>query len=212
VNRVLFALLASFAAASAFAKSTLAPTVTFVSPCECHGFHGKNRWVTKTDLSPVPLDKSAIQSVTPSQIYAWEGPGPTVELTRYTEARMPAEQKWYALTGRLVGLKVEADGDIHIALEDANGNRVGTVSAEIPVGLKWCEIRQTVFSWTMQSFPFSLKTSKKLKLREPHVITVIGKAFYDVGHAPADHSNRRSKPEGYAVWEIHPVMALHVVQ
>jgi hypothetical protein len=28
----------------------------------------------------------------------------------------------------------------------------------------------------------------------------------------ANHSNRRSKPEGYAVWEIHPVMALHVVQ
>ena len=35
-----------------------APEVIFVSPCECQGFHGKNRWVTKTDLSPVPLDKS----------------------------------------------------------------------------------------------------------------------------------------------------------
>ncbi len=42
---------------------------------------------------------------------------------------MPSEQKWYALTGRVVGLKVEADGDIHIALEDAIGNRIGTVSA-----------------------------------------------------------------------------------
>jgi hypothetical protein len=97
-------------------------------------------------------------------------------------------------------------------LEDATGNSVGTVSAEIPVGPKWCEIRQTVFSWTTQSFPFSLKTAKKLKIREPHVITVTGKAFYDVAHAPADHSNRRSKPEGYAVWEIHPVMALRVDQ
>ena len=28
------------------------------------------------------------------------------------------------------------------ALEDATGNNVGTVSAEIPVGPKWCEIRQ----------------------------------------------------------------------
>jgi hypothetical protein len=88
VNRALFALLASFVAAS---PSMAAPTVTFVSPCECQGFHGKNRWVTKTDLSPVPLDKSAIQSVTPSQIYEWEGPGPNVELTRYTEERMPSE-------------------------------------------------------------------------------------------------------------------------
>jgi hypothetical protein len=189
-----------------------APEVIFVSPCKCQGFHGKNRWVTKTDLSPVPSDKSAIQSVTPSQIYGWEGRGPNVLLTGTTEERMPSEQKWYNLTGRVVDLKVEAHGDIHIALEDASGNAVGTVSAEIPVGPKWCEIRQTVFGWTTQSFPFTLKTAKKLKLREPHVITVTGKAFYDVAHAPADHSNRRSKPEGYAVWEIHAVMALRVVQ
>jgi len=201
VNRASFALLASLVVASVFARSE-APEVTFVSPCECQGFHGKNRWVTKTDLSPVPLDKSAIQSVTPSQIYAWEGLGPNVDLTRYTEERMPSEQKWYALTGRVVDAKVEADGDIHIALQDANGDGVGTVSAEIPVGRKWCEIRQTVFSWTTQKFPFGVKTAHTLKIREPHVITVTGKAFYDIGHAPADHSNRRSKPEGYAVWEI----------
>ena len=67
MNRASFALLASLVVASVFARSE-APEVTFVSPCECQGFHGKNRWVTKTDLSPVPLDKSAIQSVTPSQI------------------------------------------------------------------------------------------------------------------------------------------------
>jgi hypothetical protein len=58
---------------------------------------------------------------------------------------MPSEQKWYALTGRVVDAKVEADGDIHIALVDATGDNVGTVSAEIPVGPKWCEIRQIVF-------------------------------------------------------------------
>ena len=44
---------------------------------------------------------------------------------------MPSEEKWYALTGRVVDAKVEADGDIHIALADATGNNVGTVSAEI---------------------------------------------------------------------------------
>ena len=92
--------------------------------------------------SLVPLDKSAIQSVTPSQIYAWEGPGADVNLTPYSEARMPSEEKWYALTGRIVEAKVEADGDIHIALEDATGNNVGTVSTEIAVGPRWCEIRQ----------------------------------------------------------------------
>ena len=98
-----------------------------------------------------------------------------------------------------------------LALEDATGNNVGTVSAEIPVGPKWCEIRQTVFGWTTQKFPFGVKTAHALKIREPHVITVTGKAFYDIGHAPADHSNRRSTPKGYAVREIHPVMKMEVI-
>jgi hypothetical protein len=186
VRRAPFALFA-FAVASVFAKSP-APEVIFISPCECEGFHGKNRWIAKTDLTPVPLDKSAIQSVTPSQIYAWEGTRAGCKFSGH---------------GRSAA-KVEADGDIHIALEDATGNNVGTVSAEIPVDPKWCEIRETVFGWTTQKFP--------LKIQEPHVITVTGKAFYDIGHAPADHSNRRSTPKGYAVWEVHPVMALHVDQ
>ena len=210
MNRASLALLASFVVASVLARSE-APEVTFASPCECQGFHGKTRWVTKTDQAPVPSDKSAIQPITPSQIYAWEGLG-SMDLTRYTEERMPSEQKWYALTGRVVDAKVEADGDIHIALQDATGNEVGTVSAEIPVGPKWCELRQIVFGWTTQKFRFGVKTAHALKIREPHVITVRGKAFYDIGHAPADHSNRRSTPKGYAVWEIHPVMALQVVQ
>ena len=95
------------------------------------------------------------------------------------------EEKWYALTGRVVDAKVEADGDIHIALVDANGNNAGTVSAEIPLGPKWCEIRQTVFGWTAQKFPFRVKTAHTLKISQPHVITLTGKAFYDFAHAPA---------------------------
>jgi hypothetical protein len=58
---------------------------------------------------------------------------------------------------------MQADGDIHLALQDVDGKNAGTVSAEIPVGLKWC-------------------------------------------------SNRRTSPKDYAVWEIHPVMKLEVVQ
>jgi hypothetical protein len=41
---------------------------------------------------------------------------------------------------------------------------------------------------------------------------VIGKAFFDIGHAAADQSNRRRDLQGYAAFEIHPVMALHVVR
>jgi hypothetical protein len=57
-----------------------------------------------------------------------------------------------------------------------------------------------------------LKTSKKLKIREQHMITVTGKAFYDVAHAPANHSNQRTNPKDYAVWEIRPLMTLHLDQ
>jgi hypothetical protein len=81
-------------------------------PLRVPGLSRQNRWVTKTDSAPVPLDKSAIQAVTPSQIYQWEGLGPDVELTGTSEERLPAEQTWYALTGRVVDAKVEADGDI----------------------------------------------------------------------------------------------------
>jgi hypothetical protein len=62
----------------------------------------------------------------------------------------------------------------------------------------------------LESF-LSVSSREAQTSREPHVITVTGKAFYDIGHAPADHSNRRSTPKGYAVWEIHPVMKMEVI-
>ena len=104
------------------------------------------------------------------------------------------EEKCYALTRRVVDAKVEADGDIHLALQDADGKNAGTVSAENPVGPKWCEIRQIVFGWAKQKFPFTVKSVHDLTIKEP-VVTVTGKAFYDIAHAPADHSNRRHSPK-----------------
>jgi len=213
VNGALFsALLAAFVIGSAFARSVTAGTVTFVSPCECQGQKNGSRWPAKTDPLPVPLDKSTIQSVTPSQIYEWKGPEPNVPLTPQTDTRIPAEQKWYNLTGRVGNVKVEADGDITLVFQDADGKKGGSVNAEIPVGPEWCELRKLVFGWTTQSFPFTFKESQKLEMREQHVITVTGKALFDVDHASGDRSNRRTKPKKYSVWEIHPVMALRVDQ
>jgi hypothetical protein len=206
------AVLVAFVIGPGFTKSVTAGEVTFASPCECQGQKDGTRWPVKTDPSPVPSDKSTIQSVTPSQIYQWKGPGPDVPLTPKTDTRIAAEQKWYNLTGRLDSVKVEDDGDITLVLKDAEGKKTGSVGAEIPVGSTWCELRQTVFAWTTQSFPFSFKESQRLEVRETHIITVTGRAFFDVDHAPADHSNRRTTPKKYAVWEIHPVMALHVDQ
>ena len=41
-------------------------------------------------------------------------------------------------------------------------------------------------------FPFRVRSGRELKMFQPPIITVIGKTFFDVGHAPADHANRRT--------------------
>ena len=197
-----------FMIAIAFLCSTAAatsPPVTFESPCECRDNHGKARWSVKNDPSPPPTDASAIQSVTPSDVFIW--PGPAVHITQESK-RIPGEEKWYALTGRVVALKVEADGDLHIAVKDATGDKPGIVVVEVPAKPQWCEIRNMVFSWTATKFPFHTSSAKKLNVADPPIVTVVGKAFFDVGHAPKDQSNRRKYLPGYAAWEIHPVMTL----
>jgi hypothetical protein len=135
-----------------------------------------------------------------------------VPLTQSSE-RTGIENNWFAVTGRVVALKVEADGDLHIALTDATGDKPGIVVCEIPAKPQWCSIRETVFSWTRTRFPFHTSSAKKLTLNQTPVVTVTGKAYFDVGHSLKDQkSNRRSHLPGYAAWEIHPVMALRVVQ
>jgi hypothetical protein len=89
----------------------------------------KARLAVKNDPSTPPADASAIQAVTPSDIFSW--PGPDVHLTGQSE-RTGIENKWFALTGRVVALKVEMDGDLHIALQDATGDKPGIVVVEVP--------------------------------------------------------------------------------
>jgi hypothetical protein len=116
----------------------------------------------------------------------------TVQVLRSAQSqRTGLETKWFALTGRVVAVKIEADGDIHIALQDVTGDKPGVVVVEIPAKPQWCELRKIVFAWTEVVFPFRVGSGRKLKFRQPLIITVVGKAFFDVGHAPADHSNRR---------------------
>jgi hypothetical protein len=188
--------------------ATESPPVTFLSPCECRDNHGKHRWSVKNDPATPPTDARAIQSVTPSDVYSW--PGPDVPLTQQSE-RTGIENNWYALTGRVVAVKVEQDGDLHIAVADATGDKPGIVVVEIPAKPYWCSIRNTVFSWTRTRFPLHIRSTRTLNVIEAPIITVTGKAFWDVGHAPADQSNRRKYQPDYAAWEIHPVMKLTVL-
>ena len=183
------------------------PPVTFESPCECRDNHGEHRWSVKNDASLPPTDASLITSATPSDVLNWPGPG--VHMTQSSE-RIAIENDWYAITGRVIAVKVEMDGDLHVALEDATGDKAGVVVCEIPANQQWCSIRETVFSWTTTRFPFHTSSDRKLKLIGAPIITVTGKAYWDVGHAPKDPSNKRSHLPDYAAWEIHPVMKLTV--
>jgi hypothetical protein len=93
----------------------------------------------------------------------------------------------------------------------ANRSTVGQ-GQKIPAKPQWCEIRNTVFSWTATRFPFHTSSAKKLTLNQTLVVTVTGKAFFDVGHSLKDlRLNRKSHLPSYAAWEIHPVMKLDIL-
>ena len=81
--------------------------VTCESPCSCSSAHGKGRWSVKNDPETPPTDTSTIQAVTPSDIFSWAGPD-----VHQQSKRTGLEQKWFAVTGRVVAVKVEADGDL----------------------------------------------------------------------------------------------------
>jgi AAA domain len=115
-------------------ESTVPESTTCDSPCDCHDAYGEGRWSVKTDASLPPTDASAIQAVTPSEMFGW--PGPDAPVTMQSE-RTGIENKWFALTGRVVELKVEEDGDLHVfestwdglAFLDRSGERSGVVIA-----------------------------------------------------------------------------------
>jgi len=65
------------------------------------------RSITELDPSTPPADASAIQAVTPSDMFSW--PGPDVHLTGQS-GRTRIENNWYALTGRVASVKAETDG------------------------------------------------------------------------------------------------------
>jgi hypothetical protein len=178
MTRAIFTI-AAIALLSGAAAAT-SPPVTFESPCECRDAHGKARLAVKSDPSTPPADASAIQAVTPSDIFSWSELD--VRLTGRSH-RIGIQNKWFALTGRVVAVKAETDSDLHIELQNATGDKPGIVIVEVPEKPQWCSIRETVFSCTRTRFPFYTSSAKKLTLNQPPVITVTGKAFFDVGHS-----------------------------
>ena len=184
------------------------PPVTFESPCECRDAHGKARLAAKNDPATPPADASVIQAVTPSDIFS--RPGPDVHLTGQSNAP-ELRINGMRSTGRVLAVKAETDGDLHIELQDASGDKPGIVIVEVPAEPQWCEIRNTVFSWSRTRFPFHTSLAKKPALNQTPVVTVTGKAYFDVGHSLKDQrSNRRKRQPNYAACKIHSVMKLEI--
>lgn len=167
-----------------------------IEPCDCQSRSGEMRWEAKTDSQLPPVNTATIPRVTPADICAWQPPSEPVN-----DARIAAEQNWYALVCRIVAMKLEEDGDLHIEVENTTGAS-GRVVVELPCGETWCEMRKHVVEWTKGSWV--LKRGK-LSTVSPHNVTVIGKAFWDAEHAKGG-KNERGGNTPVAVWEIHPVM------
>src|SRR5207302_1866363 len=166
----------------AFSTSHAKPVVTFTSPCTCEGNHGVSRWAAKTDVAEPPPGNANIKSITPAQVSAWQGIGGGVT---QRSRRLIAEENWFSVTGRVEKVRIEDDGDLHIVLENVDGQHGGMV-VELPLGARWCEMRKTVFSWTNARFPISLGREDKFALLQHPIVTVIGKAFYDIDHSGND--------------------------
>jgi hypothetical protein len=182
------------------------PTVTFVSPIECKNNHGKWRWDIKTERAKPPATIPADHKITVAEVAAWEMPEDKV---KSKSPRFGREKEWFQLTGKVVLVKAEEDGDLHIQLGDPEGESKFEVVVEVPLDNKvensaWSNIRRTVFDWSTQEFPFTTKTGKKLKLTKNPVIRVVGRAFYDAVHQKVSTPNRRKDNPNVTVWEIHP--------
>src|SRR5947209_13878431 len=177
------------------------PVVTFTSPCTCEGNHGVSRWAAKTDLAEPPPSNANIKSITPAQVSAWQGIGGGVT---QRSRRLIAEENWFSLRGRVEKVRMEDDGDVHIELRNADG-RPGGIVVELPLGETWCAMRKMVFSWTDVQFPVSPGREDKFALLQHPVVTVVGKAFYDIDHSGGHtRGNRRKYDPSLALWAIYP--------
>jgi hypothetical protein len=187
-----------------FAAIQAKPVVTFTSPCSCEGNHGVSRWAAKTDTALPPANNN-IKQITPADMFIWQGVGGGVT---QRSRRLIAEENWFSIRGRVEKVRIEDDGDVHIELRNADG-RPGGIVVELPLGETWCAMRKMVFSWTDAQFPVSPGREDKFALLQHPVVTVVGKAFYDIDHSGGNtRGNRRKYDPSLAVWEIHPIMKL----
>jgi hypothetical protein len=183
--------------------------VYFDSPCTCKNNHMEDRKAAKNDPATLPSQASKFIKVTPSTMYGW----PPLPGLNDKSPRKHQERQWCKVTGRVVDVRVQEDGDIHFELQDVTGTKSGHILAEVPLGRNWCDLRKTVLSWTTKGTRFKrFQAAARLQLQKQPVVTVSGKHFFDTHHArknPLRNISNNNKIGILAAWEIHPVSVRH---
>lgn len=141
----------AFCALAAFAGKK----PVLIEPCDCTAVGtGEERWTVKTDPQPAPVNTATVPQITPADMCAWQAPSQPVGETRTAD-----EQKFYALVCKIVAMKLEDDGDLHIEVENTGGAS-GRVVVELPCGPTWCEMRKHVIEWTKTNSVVKRKTAQ----------------------------------------------------
>jgi len=119
-------------------------------------------------------------------VFSW--PGPDVRITWQSE-RTGIENNWFALIGRVVAVQVEADGDLHIALGNATGDKPGIVVCELPAEPRWCEFATSFSVGQERNSPCTFDR------REVTVAEGVGVIIDSKGHLGTVVSSQRFKDE-----------------
>lgn len=145
---------------------------------------------------PVTLNNMTIEDVT--QFVAPD----RKTLTAYNAKRLPKEMMRYSITGRLVGMKLEADGDYHVVIASLKNPRL-TMIVELPSPecmLILRSQRALLRSGLAALMPYGRVTRTfTYPIGPPPVITFNGPGFFDIKHGVPQTG---VAPNGF---EIHPV-------
>ena len=100
-------------------------------------------------------------------------------------------------------VKIEADGDLHLDLQDATGDKASIVVCEVPAKPQWYQLRQIVLVGRTYSSHFAFD------LGEIEAYSTVDYQSYRQ-NVSTSVTLGRINLAGFAAWEVHPVMKLTV--
>lgn len=174
-----------------------------------HAGCGVERQLVKTmqdvDAAHFLTAKTSANNMTIEEVTQFPAPDRKT-LTAYNARRLPKEMTRYSITGRLVGMKLEADGDYHVVIASLKNPRL-TMIVELPdpscMGTPGAFLGPKPFllrSGLAALMPYGRVTRTfTYPIGPPPVITFNGPGFFDIKHGVPQTG---VAPNGF---EIHPV-------